>query len=84
MNTATIYQNAARLSSDVLAFWASSVGRPFNSNLEFCILAEWHDAIEAAQAEALMLRDWISVDEYDAMLDECNQWLDHWQSSRAI
>lgn len=80
-NTAAIYKKAADLAQEVGFFYAAAVGRGINTNEEFCLLVEWLDAIEAAIAVALAVRDFISDKEYCAMQDECNMWLDYWRES---
>lgn len=80
-NTAAIYKKADDLAQQVTFFYAAAVGRGINTNEEFSLLVEWHDAIEAAIAAALSVRDFRSDKEYCAMQDECNMWLDYWQVS---
>lgn len=80
MNTqqiAAIYNKADSLAEQVTTFWCSAAGRTINKLEEFSLLVEWHDAIEAAQAAALNLRDWVGVTQFDAMHDECKMWLAH-------
>lgn len=79
MNTALIAatNNANRLANEVTFFWAGSVGQELNKLEEFSLLVEWHDAAVVAQAEALNARSWVDVKDMDAMLDECNMWLEH-------
>ena len=71
----SIYSKADSLANEVTSFWASSVGNGLNCLEEFSLLVEWHEAIEAAQALAVSLRDWVAVDQFDAMLSECEVWL---------
>ena len=71
------YSKADALATEVTTFWASSVGGTINKLSEFSLLVEWHDAVSAALDKALTMRDWVSVDHYDKMMDECNMWLDH-------
>lgn len=81
MNAADAYTKADNLANEVTNFYAAAVGRGINTNEEFCLLVEWRDAIDAAIAAALSVRDFRSDKEYCAMLDECNMWLDHWQEA---
>lgn len=69
------YQRAEKLAAEVTSFWAAAVGNGLNCLEEFSLLVEWHDAIEEAKALALSLRDWVAVDEFDAMQEECEMWL---------
>ena len=80
MNTqqiAATYNQADNLAAEVTTFWAAAVGCTINTMEQFSLLVEWHDAIKAAQNLALTLRDWVGVDGFDAMLAECEMWLDH-------
>jgi hypothetical protein len=67
---------AEALAADVTTFYAKSVGKPLNWFADFSILVEWSEAIAAALAEALALRDWLGVDHFDAMREECTSYLD--------
>jgi hypothetical protein len=69
------YQKAEKFAAEVTSFWASAVGKCINSLEEFSLLVEWHEAIKAAQALAVSRRDWVAVDEFDAMQEECEMWL---------
>lgn len=69
------YSKADSLATEVTSLWSSAVGRGINYLEEFSLLVEWHEAIKAAQELALSLRDWIAVDQFDAMLSECEMWL---------
>lgn len=69
------YQKAEKFAAEVGFFWAAAVGNGLNCLEEFSLLVEWHDAIEEAKALALSLRDWVAVDEFDAMQEECEMWL---------
>jgi hypothetical protein len=75
-------QQAHTAADAVTTFFCASVGAPINSNEEFSILVDWHDAIQAAKAHALKLRSWVDVADMDKMEDECNMWLDHWKESQ--
>ena len=80
MNTqqiAATYNKAETLAETVTTFWANSVGKNINSLEQFSLLVEWHFAIEEAQNMALKLRDWVGLSLFDAMLNECEMWLDH-------
>lgn len=74
---------AHNIAAELTAFYAASVGRVFNTNEEFSILLDWHDAIEAATAAALSIRSWGDVSDMDKMADECAMWLDYWHE-RAV
>ena len=69
------YHKAEKFAAEVTAFWAAAVGNGINYLEEFSLLVEWHDAIEEAKALALSLRDWVAVDEFDAMQEQCEMWL---------
>lgn len=76
-----IIEQADKIAEDVTMFYCAAVGRGINSNEEFSLLVEWHDAIEAAIGAALSIRSWIDVEYLDKMKDECNMWLDHWKAA---
>lgn len=78
---AAIITKAHNIAAEITAFYAASVGRVINTNEEFSILVEWHDAIEAATAAALSVRSWVDVSDMDKMADECAMWLDHWKEA---
>jgi len=69
------YHKAEKFAAEVTAFWAASVGNGLNRLEEFSLLVEWHEAIEEAKALALSLRDWVAVDDFDVMQEECEMWL---------
>jgi len=69
------YHKAEKFSAEVGFFWASAVGKGINCLEEFSLLVEWHESIEEAKALALSLRDWVAVDDFDAMQEECEMWL---------
>jgi hypothetical protein len=71
----TIYSKADHLANEVTSLWAAAVGRGINYLEEFSLLVEWHGAIKAAQELAVSSRDWIAVEQFDAMLGECELWL---------
>jgi hypothetical protein len=69
------YHKAEKFAAEVTLFWASAVGKGINRLEEFSLLVEWHEAIEEAKKLALSLRDWVAVDDFDAMQEECEMWL---------
>jgi hypothetical protein len=80
-NAAATIAQAHAAAAAVTHFFCASVGRALNTNEEFSILVEWHDAIEAATAAALSIRSWVDVADMDKMADECAMWLDHWKEA---
>ncbi len=81
MNAAELIKKAHALAAELTSFYCAAVGRELNTNEEFSILVEWHEAIEAATSAALSIRSWVDVDDLDRMKDECNFWLDYWQQA---
>ncbi len=77
------YQAADKAANEVTNFYAASVGRGINSMEEFSLLVEWSDAIAAAINFALSHRDFASDKDFCAMQDECNSYLDMWQTNNA-
>jgi hypothetical protein len=80
-NLATLTAAARIAGEAVTTFYCKSVGRGLDSNIEFSLLVNWNDAIEAAQAAALSARSWLDVSDMDAMQDECNLYLDIWHGN---
>lgn len=77
---AAIISKAHAAAAELSDFYCRSVGHIIDTNEEFCILVEWHDAIQAATAAALSIRSWLDVSDMDKMADECAMWLDYWRS----
>lgn len=81
-NISAAYTLADTLAGEVTNFFAASVGKTIDSLEEFCLLTQWLDAIEAAIAAALSIRDFIGDRDFCAMHDECSMWLAHWATAR--
>lgn len=71
------YNKADKLAAQITTFWAKSVGFGVNQMEETSLLMHWDAAIKAAQDLAIQLRDWVGVDYFDAMADECQMWMSH-------
>lgn len=80
-DAAAIISKAHNFAEQLTHFYAKSVGKTINTNEEFSILVEWHDSIQAATVAALSIRSWVDVSDMDKMSDECNMWLDNFQST---
>lgn len=81
MTNAAAITKAHNIAAEVTAFYAASVGCGINTNEEFSLLVEWHDAIKAGTAAAIALRSWVDVSDMDKMADECAMWLDYWKEA---
>jgi hypothetical protein len=81
MNAIELIKKAHALAAELTSFYCAAVGRELNTNEEFSILVDWHEAINAALDAALSIRSWWDVEELDRMKDECNFWLDYWQEA---
>ncbi len=74
------YTKAITIDGEFVGFYADLCrrGAGVGTLEEFSFLVEWLDAAEAAQARAIFLRDWGSVDYFDSMVDQANSNLDLW------